>query len=197
MELTSILALPDGPVRTTGLVAWLQGLYRRGAEPVLVGGAAVELYTSGGYVTGDPDLVGRVPPEVAAVLGASGFTRKGRHWLHEKGQVFVEFPSEALREGEASAHLRVGEQEVVIIGIEDLLADRLAAWQHWKSMLDGVNAWLLWTAQRSAIRKARLVERVAAMHADPALRALLVLVRRVGRREPTGEEIERWAQGGP
>lgn len=36
MELGSILEQPEGPARTAGLVAWLQGLFREGAEPVLV-----------------------------------------------------------------------------------------------------------------------------------------------------------------
>lgn len=84
---------------------------------MLVGGAAVELYTGGAYVTGDLDLVGSVPRDVAAALRDSGFSRKGRHWLHEKGQVFVEFPGEALREGERRARLRVGEHEVVVVSL--------------------------------------------------------------------------------
>lgn len=197
MELGSILELPEGPARTAGLVAWLQGLFPEGAEPVLVGGAAVELYTGGGYVTGDLDLVGFVPRDVAAALREAGFTRRGRHWLHEAGQVFVEFPGEALREGEQRARLRVGDHVVVVVSIEDAIADRLAAWQHWRSIVDGVNAWLLWSAQRPAIQGVRLVERAAALHAEAALRALLKLVDQVGRRQPTGEEIERWAQRGP
>lgn len=197
MKLASILERPEGPARTAGLVAWIQGLFPEGAEPVLVGGAAVELYTGGGYVTGDLDLVGFVPRDVAATLRSSGFTRKGRHWLHEAGQVLVAFPGEALRDGERRARLRVGEHEVVVVSIEDALADRLAAWQHWKSVVDGVNAWLLWRAQKTAIEKARLAERAAALHAEAALRALLVLVRRLGRRQPTSEEIEQWAQRGP
>jgi hypothetical protein len=197
MELASILEQPEGPARTAGLVAWLQGLFPEGAEPVLVGGAAVELYTGGAYVTGDLDLVGFVPREVAATLRESGFTSKGRHWLHEAWQVFVEFPGEALRDGERRARLRVGEHEVVVVSIEDAIADRLAAWQYWRSVVDGVNAWLLWRAQKTAIDRSRLVERAAALHAEAALGALLVLARCLGRRQPTGEEIERWAQRGP
>ncbi|MCU0292355.1 MAG: hypothetical protein MUF10_10275 [Thermoanaerobaculaceae bacterium] len=197
MELASILERPEGPARTAGLVAWIQELFPEAAEPVLVGGAAVELYTGGAYVTGDLDLVGFVPRDVAAALRESGFTRTGRHWLHEAGQVLVAFPGEALRDGERRARLRVGEHEVVVVSIEDAIADRLAAWQHWKSVVDGVNAWLLWRAQRTFIEKARLVERAAALHAEAALRALLGLVRHLGRRQPTGEEIEQWAQRGP
>lgn len=111
--------------------------------------------------------------------------------------MFVEFPGEALREGERRARLCVGEHEVVVVSIEDAIADRLAAWQHWRSVVDGVNAWLLWRAQKTAVERVRLVERAAALHAEAALQALLGLVRHLGRRQPTGEEIERWAQRGP
>lgn len=197
MDLPAVLELADGPKKTAALVAWIQGLYPEGLEPVLVGGAAVELYTGGGHVTGDVDLVGFVPREVAAAFGAAGFVRKGRHWLHETGQVFVGFPGERLREGEQRARLRVGCLEVTVVGIEDALADRLAAWQHWKSTVDGVNAWLLWTAQRSAVGRARLAERAAALGADAALGALLAFSRRRGRALPSAEEIERWANRGP
>jgi hypothetical protein len=197
MELEPILALADGPTKTAALVAWVQGLFPQGEMPILVGGAAVELYTGGAYVTGDLDFVGRVSAFVARALAAAGFARRGRHWLHETGQVFVEFPGDALDEGEEAVRLRVGDFEVLTICPEDALADRLGAWQHWRSMVDGVNAWLLFRAQRGALNRARLRRRVAAVGAEDALRALLGLARRLRRREATNEEIERWAQEGP
>jgi len=60
-----------------------------------------------------------------------------------------------------------------------------------------VNAWLLFRAQRRALDRARLRDRAAAVGAGDALRALLSLARRLGTREATSEEIERWAQRGP
>lgn len=197
MELERILALADGPAKTAALAAWVQGLFPAGSTPVLVGGAAVELYTGGAYVTGDLDFVGYVPAEVATRLAAAGFSRTGRHWLHERGQVFIEFPSDALGPGEETVRLRLGDIDVVAISPEDALADRLGAWQHWRSMVDGVNAWLLFRAQRHGLDRARLRKRVAALDAEDALRALLVLARRLRKREATEEEVERWAQQGP
>lgn len=41
-DLTAILELADGPKKPAALVAWIQGRYPEGLEPVLVGGAAVE-----------------------------------------------------------------------------------------------------------------------------------------------------------
>ncbi|MBI4918056.1 MAG: hypothetical protein HY825_19615 [Acidobacteria bacterium] len=197
MELEPILALAEGTTKTAALVAWVQGLFPQGAVPILVGRAAVELYTGGAYVTGDLDFVGHVPVSVARTLNDAGFTRRGRHWLHEPGQVFIEFPGDALDEGGEAVRLRVGDFEVLTICPEDVLADRPGAWKHWRSMVDGVNAWLLFRAQRGALNRARLRRRVAAVGAEDALRALLGLARRLGRREAANEEIERWAQEGP
>jgi hypothetical protein len=197
MRLETILRLKDGPQRTGRLVAWVQGLFPPGQEPVLVGGAAVELYTRGAYVTGDLDLVGSVPSSVARALIAAGFVRRGRHWLHEAGEVFLEFPGSALQAGEVAVRLSVGGCEVVVISAEDALADRLAAWKHWESTVDGVNAWLLFRAQRHALDRRRLRRRVAALGAEDAWAALVVLARRVRTRDATNEEIERWAQRGP
>jgi hypothetical protein len=197
MRLEAILRMRDGPQKTGRLVAWVQGLFPRGQEPVLVGGAAVELYTCGAYVTGDLDFVGSVPSGVARALVAAGFERRGRHWLHEAGEVFLEFPGSALQAGEVAVRLSVGGCEVVVISAEDALADRLAAWKHWESAVDGVNAWLLFSAQRNALDRRRLRRRVAALGAEDAWAELVALARRVRTRDATNEEIERWAKRGP
>jgi hypothetical protein len=197
MAIDVILALADGPAKTAALVAWVQGLFPHGGEPVLVGGAAVELYTGGAYVTGDLDFVGHVSAQVARALVEAGFTRQGRHWVHERGQVFMEFPGESLGEGEKAVRLRVGKRTVWTISPEDALADRLGAWQHWGSMVDGVNAWLLYRARRRSLDRKRLRARAAAVGAEGALRALFALARRLGNRKAKEGEVERWAQQGP
>jgi hypothetical protein len=197
MSLSAALALPDGPARTAALAAWVQSLFPAGCEPVLVGGAAVELYTGGAYATGDLDFVGMVSPAVARTLSAAGFVRHGRHWVLEAGQVFVEFPGDALGGGELAARILVGECEVIIVSPEDALVDRLAAWKHWSSMVDGVNAWLLFRAQKTVLDRSRLGKRVADAGVEDAFRALLRLDRRARSREVGTAEIERWAQAGP
>ena len=98
--------LPDGPRRTAAIAAWIQSLYVS-KPPVLVGGAAVELYTRGAYTTGDFDFVGGVPATVGKALEEVGFRREGRHWVHSKAQLYVEFPGDAVQEHEKTAKVEL------------------------------------------------------------------------------------------
>lgn len=118
------------------LTAWLSP---RGIEPILVGGAAVEFYTAGGYATGDVDLALPSAPEVDAAFAALGFEKEGRLWHHADLDLFFEAPAPAGLPGEDAPRTEVAVDglRVVIIGVEDLLVDRLRAWVHWKSDEDG------------------------------------------------------------
>jgi hypothetical protein len=197
-DLEALLTLPDGPPKTAALVAWLQGLYPDPLSgPVLVGGAAVELYTGGAYTSGDLDFVGTVPVQVERRLLEAGFVRRGRHWVHEPGQLFVEFPGAALAPGETTAVLRLGDLEVLVVSPEDLLVDRLGGWQHWRSSQDGVNAFLLHRAQGAVLDRKRLQARAEAAECVAALASLLAFARRHGRGGPTASALERWARRGP
>lgn len=114
------------------------GLLTRGVvglgwtPPVVVGGHAVEFYTAGGYTTVDIDLAGASEP-VAQVLAAWGFAREGRHWYDVNLGLVVEVPGSPLAPSELEhvVTLRIGGDRVKIIGIEDLIVDRLAACKHW------------------------------------------------------------------
>ncbi|MEI7813821.1 MAG: helix-turn-helix domain-containing protein [Coriobacteriia bacterium] len=101
--------------------------------PVVVGGHAVEFYTAGSYATVDIDLAGDSEP-VGQVLDAWRFQREGRHWYDEELGLVVEVPGSLLGpdEKQHSVELRIGPMIVRIIGIEDLVIDRLAACVHWK-----------------------------------------------------------------
>ena len=52
-------------------------------EPILVGGAALEFYTAGGYSTGDVDLALEATPEVDRAFADLGFAKSGRCWIRE------------------------------------------------------------------------------------------------------------------
>ena len=194
--LESILALPEGPSRTAALVGWVQDLYETDSEkPILVGGAAVELYTGGAYSTGDLDFVGTVPSHVASALSEAGFERRGRHWFHEAGEVFIEFPSSNLEPGEESVILGVEGERVVIVDPEALIADRLAAWQVWKSPEDGISAWLVSRGQTLDTNRLR---RLAGDRGVPeAARALGAAIGKWRDSDPEREELIVWAESIP
>lgn len=196
MEINEILTLPEGPDRTASLVEWLQRLYPA-APLVLVGGAAVELYTEGAYTTGDIDLVGVVTPPVQGALEAAGFTRHGRHWIHEETQTFVEFPGDSLGSHEQADWFEVRRRRIRIVSIEDLLVDRLGAWEYWPSSVDGMNAWELWRAHRDRLDRRRLQTRIEEGGWSRAWRALRDAGRRWATWDPSPEELEQWAVAGP
>ena len=110
-----------------------------GIEPILVGGAALEFYTAGGYATGDVDLALPFGPEVDTAFAALGFEKEGRFWYHADLDLFFEAPAPAGLPGEDAPRTEVAVEglRVVIVGVEDLLVDRLRAWVHWKSDEDG------------------------------------------------------------
>ncbi|MDO8914540.1 MAG: helix-turn-helix domain-containing protein [Coriobacteriia bacterium] len=103
------------------------------SAPVIVGGCAVQYYTSGNYSTIDIDLVGASEP-VAQVLESWGFLREGRHWYDAELKFAIEVPGGQLDPHEAARvfGVRVEGVTAYIIGIEDLIIDRLNACVHWK-----------------------------------------------------------------
>ena len=110
-----------------------------GIEPILVGGGALEFYTAGGYATKDVDLALPVAPEVDAAFAALGFEKEGRYWFHPEFDLLFEAPAPAGLPGEDAprTEVEIDGLRIVIIGIEDLLIDRLRAWVHWSSDEDG------------------------------------------------------------
>lgn len=120
-----------------GLVA--DRLRESGLEPVLVGGAAVEFYTAGGYTTGDIDLALAHGPETDAAFADLGFRKQGRFWVREDLDLLFEAPAPAGLPGETAPRttVEIDGLVVVILGIEDLVIDRLRAWIHGTSDEDG------------------------------------------------------------
>lgn len=100
-----------------------------GLEPILVGGVVLEFYTAGGYTTKDMDLALPTCPEVDAAFAGLGFAREGRYWYHEELDLLFEAPAPAGLPGETSprTEVEIDGLRVVIIGLEDLLIDRLRA----------------------------------------------------------------------
>jgi hypothetical protein len=125
------------------LATAIDRLEARGLRPpILVGGAAVELYTGGQVTSGDFDFVSPVQAEFFSELEKVGFERPKRAgWLtrslwHPRLEFGVQVVSGALMDGnadaarirllEVSAGQREGNLILNVIPVEDLIADRMA-----------------------------------------------------------------------
>ncbi len=110
-----------------------------GIEPILVGGAALEFYTAGGYATHDVDLALSTGKDVDAAFARLGFVKEGRYWYQEELDLLFEAPAPAGLPGEDAPRTEVciDGLRIVVVSVEDLLLDRLRAWVHWRSDEDG------------------------------------------------------------
>jgi len=81
----------EDPVKRRGLfVALLSSECEKrcGEMPIVVGGEALEIYTQGGYTTGDIDLKG--PKDcMESILKEWGFQRKGRIWFNPDLDIYI------------------------------------------------------------------------------------------------------------
>lgn len=190
-----IVGSTTGTDRTAAVAAWFQGLFPTiDHAPVLVGGGAVELYTRGAYRTGDLDFVGRVTREVARRLEETGFERRGRHWIHEASRTFIECPATSFDAPVRLSEIRFGPWIVRVLSPEDVLVDRLASWKFWKSVPDGVNAFLVLRDRGEEMDVARLRERASKENVADALEAVRDVVERVPEGSEGIQEAERWAR---
>ena len=138
--------------------------------------------------------MGVVQADVANRLEAEGFRKEGRHWIHEKGQLFDEFPSVELDPEDKTATLNIGGVRVLTLKPEALIVDRLAAWQFWRSGVDGANAYLIWRGNRDRLDRSYLTRLARGRKTEEALRRLLSFGKRFARRAPSQEELEEWAE---
>lgn len=114
-------------------------LKERGIKPILVGGRALEFYTLGGYATKDIDLVINGREYAKEALEKMGFKKLSgeRHWYNTDLDLAIEIPDEYLAGStDKLTSIEIDGMHVFVIGIEDLILDRLAAAKFWESMQD-------------------------------------------------------------
>ncbi|MCL5291883.1 MAG: helix-turn-helix domain-containing protein [Actinobacteria bacterium] len=116
-------------------------------RPIITGGQAVEFYTSGGYATRDIDLVSHRSDLIDRTLRRWGFQKEGRHWYSEDFDTLIEVPA-AFLAGDMSriSEVQIDGLKVYIIGIEDIIIDRLNAAVHWGSTDD-----MAWAKELAAL----------------------------------------------
>ena len=126
-----------------------EAIKSEGIKPVLVGGRALEFYTLGGYATKDIDIILNGRTRAGIALKEMGFQKKPgeRHWYHEELDIALEIPGDYLAGSiEKLTVVEIGGMECYIIGVEDLIVDRLAAAKFW-----GVETDLQWAAKILAL----------------------------------------------
>ena len=136
-------------------------LERKNIKPIIVGGYAVEFYTLGSYSTGDIDIVVTEDfHEITNTLQNWGFHKIGRIWVNPHLDIEIDIVGETLA-GDYSkiSQIEVEGLKVYLIGIEDLIIDRLNAWVWWKSEEDKQWAKQLWKLHQEEIDKDYLKKR--------------------------------------
>jgi hypothetical protein len=104
--------------------------------PVLVGGAAVEIYTRGAVTTGDFDLCCGRQDILETEMQREGFVRPSgagvatRGWVHPELRLGFECVSDVLLDGLADREMvqvfsLKPDGEIAVIGPEDIIADRM------------------------------------------------------------------------
>ncbi|MEM2934726.1 MAG: DUF6036 family nucleotidyltransferase, partial [Methanocellales archaeon] len=136
--LTRVKEIKNGLERKLFFTAVLTEALKEEGKPIVVGGTAVEFYTLGGYSTLDLDLVYKKRESLDKLLQKLEFKKYGRHWYKEELDLAIEIPSSELT-GSKDRLTRIEFEGIsaYIIGIEDIIADRLNAYVHWKSEDDG------------------------------------------------------------
>lgn len=111
-------------------------LKKKKIQPVLVGDNAVEFYTLGGYATADIDIIAPSRP-IDDVLSKWNFVKEGRYWINEELEIQIEAPSDELSgDWKKVTKVMIDNLEAFVIGIEDIIVDRLNAYVHWQSAED-------------------------------------------------------------
>ena len=103
-------------------------------ELVVVGGSAVEFYTAASYMTKDIDFIAKDDFQISKIMQSLGFSiGEGYTWFHPDTSVVIEFPKPPLL-GDINRLTEVETQYGIakIIGVEDIILDRLKGREFWQ-----------------------------------------------------------------
>jgi len=106
--------------------------------PVIIGGTALTWFSREMYATMDVDLACSNRKIVDEFLTNLSFKKEGRYWYHKELDIVIEIPTSNLAGEEAPLE----EIEIFpglncfVLGLEDLIVDRLNAAVHWSSKID-------------------------------------------------------------
>jgi len=126
-------------------------LSRKGGFLFLVGGQAVETYTAGQFTTGDVDVTTTDKEATENLLSRLGFKKEGMVWLNERLAIAVHIVGSYPTRTEKIRTVEVGPYLVRIVGVEELIVDRLKAAKFWRSRRDSEQAVVLFNGFRERI----------------------------------------------
>jgi len=114
-------------------------LENKAQHVVLVGGQAVETYTGGQFLTGDVDI--------------------SMIWLNQQLGVAIQIVGNVLTGSlEKTCTIQTGPYNVKVIGVEDLIVDRLSHAKFWKNPGDLEKARVLYASFKKQIDESYLKE---------------------------------------
>ena len=182
-QILELIAKTESPLKKQLLmVAFVTRLLEKMGKPapIVIGGCALSYYSREVYFTADIGLAYADREALDSVLRSIGFKKEGRYWVHEGLKLAVEAPASTLAGGEAPVEIvELGEGlRCTIIGIEDLIIDRLNACKHWKSETDCEMAELL-VSRYVADLDWSYLERKATLPENDSLKELKEMKRRV------------------
>lgn len=158
-KLKSIAKLPR-TVQQVTLAAFLSNFFRkRDIDFILVGGATVQFYTQGEYLTKDIDVVlrGDSKEVIEEIMTSLGFKRTSnyRQFGNPLFEFSVEFPPSPIEVGSRIivkvSVIETPEGPLELIKIEDIIMDRIIASIEWKHKGSLEQARLLWMKNQSRI----------------------------------------------
>jgi hypothetical protein len=116
-------------------LGWLADeMEKEGVSFTVVGGEAAEIYTFGKYESADIDIVTSGSIALREKLKEIGFQNQGKDWWSEDLRIFLEITSSVLAGDETRVKvIDLGDaRSLRVIGVEDIILDRLAACKFWK-----------------------------------------------------------------
>lgn len=182
-EILGKISQTESPLKRQLLMAALITvlLKQRGKDaPIVIGGCALSYYTREVYFTADIDLAYPDREALGNVLKDIGFVTQGRYWVNDTLKIVVEAPASVLAGEDSPVEIIEFEDDLQcrIIGIEDLIIDRLNACKYWKSEIDCEMVELLIKRYTKELDWAYL-EKKAGLPENNVLSKLLELKKRV------------------
>ena len=150
-------------------------LAKQRVDSYLVGGEAVEMYTAGQFRTGDIDITVSERPKAEKLLRQLGFSREGMIWLNQDLAIAVQIVASYPSRMEKVRTIEVNGFTVKIVGVEDLIIDRLVGAKYWRSnpKMEMEQASVLLESFRSSIDLAYLKNRASEERVEDYLTVIL------------------------